>query len=99
MAAVMTGGRVPDTHLGPTDLSHADWLACTEDLPRFEEFLKVCDPNSGVQWLVVYGDFSWEQPHPADMDRHDVERRRFGFTVTGYFVHAGEICQFCRVAR
>ena len=93
-------GRGDDWWTGPgyaswaDDLSHADWLACTEDFPRFEEFLKVCDPNSGVQWLVVYGDFSWEQPHPADMDRHDVERRRFGFTVTGYFVHAGEICSF-----
>ena len=93
-------GRGDDWRTGPgyaswaDDLSHADWLACTEDLPRFEEFLKVCDPNSGVQWLVVYGDCSWEQPLSADMDRHDVERRRFGFTVTGYFVHAGEICSF-----
>ena len=93
-------GTGDDWWMGPgyavwaDDLSHADWLACTEDLPRFEEFLKVCDPNCGVQWLVVYGDVSWEQPHPADMDRYDVERRRFGFTVAGYFVHAGDSRSF-----
>ena len=93
-------GRGVDWWTGPEyavwgdDLSHEDWLACTEDLPRFRKFLKVCDPNSGVQWLVVYGNFSWEQPHPADMDRYEVERRRFGFNVTGYFVHTGDSRSF-----
>ena len=70
------------------DLSHEDWFASTEDLPQMEGLLKMSDPDTDVHWLVVDGNFSWEQPHPADVDRFDSERRRLGISVTGYFIPA-----------
>ena len=76
------------------DLSHQEWLASTEDLPQMEGVLKVSNPDTGVHWLVVDGNFSWEQPHPADVDRFDAERRRLGFSVTGYFIPAENVDHF-----
>ena len=72
------------------DLPREDWLARTEDILAVEDFLKVHDHDVDVHWVLMYGDFSWEQPHPADVDRFDIERRRLGFSVTGYFVRAGD---------
>ena len=70
------------------DLDHEEWLARTDDLPKVEEFLKIYDPDTDAHWLVVDGNFSWEQPHPADVDRFDAERRRLGLSITGYFMPA-----------
>ena len=76
------------------DLSHGEWLAVTEDLPQFAESLRRVELDTGVHWIIVNGSFSWEQPPPADRDRFDTERRRFGFSITGYFVRPNDVDDF-----
>ena len=76
------------------DLSHGEWLAVTEDLPQFAESLRRVELDTGVHWIIVNGSFSWEQPPPADRDRFDTERRRVGFSITGYFIRPNDVDDF-----
>jgi hypothetical protein len=42
--------------------------------------------SDGRNWITLQGQFSWEEPPPVGMDRHDVGGREFWLKVQGYFV-------------
>ena len=74
--------------------SHKDWLASKEDIPKTEEFLEVDCPKDDSRWLNVKGRFVWQEPHPPDVEPHDVERRELRLSCTGYFVPSDDIDSF-----
>ena len=71
-------------------LSKSQWLSNTKDIPKVEELLKTIRPSDGTSWLNVNGHFEWCQPHPADVDPYDVERRMVWLSCNGYFIRAGD---------
>ena len=71
-------------------ISKREWLSNTEDIPRVEKLLKIIRPSDGACWLNVNGHFEWRQPHPADVDPYDVERRSIRIGCTGYFIRADD---------
>ena len=43
---------------------HDAWLKRETDFPQVEDLLKLNDESDkGVNWLNLYGKFTWEQPH------------------------------------
>ena len=71
-------------------LSKSQWLSNTKDIPKVEELLKTIRPSDGTSWLNVNGHFEWRQPHPADVDPYDVERRMVRLSCNGFFIRAGD---------
>ncbi len=75
-------------------LGHAEWIARDNDLPDTRMLLRSSHPGHASRWLNLSGYFNWEQPHPADVNSIDVDRRIFWVRCDGYFVRAGEIDAF-----
>ena len=80
-------------------ISHQDWLSNCEDLPNIECLLEVVNPTGGTRWFNVNGNFLWRQPHPADEESYDRNRRELWIGVTGYFVHAEDVSDFMAWAK
>lgn len=75
-------------------ISHQDWLGNNENLPNIERLLEVVNPTYGTRWFNVNGNFLWRQPHPADEEPYDRNRRELWIGVTGYFVRAEDVAAF-----
>ena len=56
-------------------VSHQDWLSNCENLPDIEGLLEVVNPADGTRWFNVNGSFLWRQPHPADEEPYDRNRK------------------------
>ena len=76
------------------DVSHQDWIADSQRLPEIEKLLEVVNPNDRTLWLNVDGSFVWRQPHPADQEPYDHDRRELWIGLTGYFVRTEEAESF-----
>ena len=78
--------------------SHQDWLSRTTDIPDIKQFLEVVHPTDATHWLNVNGFFLWHQPHAADVDKFDVDRREVWLRCIGYFVNKSEATYFVQWA-
>lgn len=70
--------------------SARDWLVRENDVPNVADLLACRRHSAGPGWLNLNGYFNWRQPHPADVEAFDVDRRDLWLLLTGYFVHAGD---------
>ena len=75
-------------------LSDSEWLDSTDDVPDLPGLLEAVCPDDGRQWLRVDSFFTWEQPHPADVDPFDVERRQFWWRWDGFFIRGEDVDRF-----
>ena len=75
-------------------ISHHDWLSNCKNLPDIERLLKVVNPRDGARWFNVNGNFLWRQPHSADEEPYDRNRRELWIGVTGYLVRAEDAKDF-----
>ena len=78
---------------------HKDWLTRKDDTPQIDQLLQVTDIQDGTRWLNAEGFFSWQQPHPADVEPNSVDRRNVWFLCTAYFVRAEDAAQFMNWAK
>ena len=76
------------------DMSHEDWVARKEGLPKVEELLWAAQPEDGTRWMSVRGHFVWRQPHPADVEPSDVDRRELWIDHMGYILRAEDADKF-----
>ena len=67
-----------------------DWMARQDDVPTVADLLACRGHSAGPSWLNLNGYFNWRQPHPADVEAFDVDRRDLWLLLTGYFVHAAD---------
>ena len=56
--------------------------------------LELVNPEGGTRWFNVNGSFVWRQPHLADEEPYERERRELWIGVTGYFVHVEDVGTF-----
>ena len=77
-------------------MNHIDWIACRDDIPSVENLLSIANPSDGILWLNVDGRFVWQQPHSADVESHDIDRREFWLTCTGYFIRTEDTDDFMK---
>ena len=75
-------------------MSHLDWLSIYDDLPSIERLLVAVDQENAGRWLNVDGSFVWREPHPADEDPFDNNRRDLWIGITGYFVRKKDTDDF-----
>ena len=75
-------------------INHQDWLGNSENLPDIERLLKVVNPRDGTCWFNANGNFLWRQPHSADEEPYDRNRRQLWVGVTGYLVRAEDAKDF-----
>ena len=75
-------------------VSHQDWLSNCENLPDIERLLEVVNPTDRTCWFNVNGSFLWREPHPADEEPYDRNRKELWIGVTGYFVRAEDVGYF-----
>ena len=67
-----------------------DWLVREDDVPNVADLLACRRHSERTGWLNLNGYFNWRQPHPADVEAFDVDRRDLWLLLTGYFVHAAD---------
>ena len=79
--------------------SARDWMVREGDIPNVADLLASCDSRTGADWLNLHGHFNWRQPHPADVESWDVDRRDLWLLLTGYFVHAADAEAFMTWAK
>ena len=75
-------------------IGHQDWLGNCENLPDIERLLEVSNPTNGARWFNVNGNFLWRQPHPADEEPYERNRRELWIGVTAYFVRTEDVGDF-----
>ena len=75
-------------------VSQQDWLSNCKNLPDIERLLEVVNPMDGTRWFNVNGNFLWREPHPADEEPYDRNRKELWIGVTGYFVRAEDVSYF-----
>ena len=80
-------------------MSHLDWLSTYDDLPSIEQLMVAVDQHEDQTWLNVDGNFVWRQPHPADEDFFDDNRREIWIGITGYFVRKQDSDSFMAWAK
>ena len=80
-------------------VSHEDWVVRKEGLPKVEELLLSVRPDDNSRWLNVRGYFVWLQPHPADTEPTDIDRRELGIDCMGYLMAAEAADEFMDWAR
>ena len=81
------------------ELSHKEWYAVSDDLPKIEHLLVAENPNDDSRWLNVNGSFVWRQPNPADEDPFEKNRREIWIGTTGYFVRKRDVDNFMNWAK
>ena len=81
------------------DTSHRVWLSNCHDIANIGHLLEVVNPNDGSRWFNVNGSFVWQQPHPADEEPFDRNRREVWIGLKGYFVRAGDADTFIAWAK
>ncbi len=74
--------------------NHRDWVSRENDIPDVADLLSVAHPKDESRWLNVQGYFNWQQPHPADVESTDVDRRDLWLLCTGYFLRAEDTDAF-----
>ena len=67
-------------------VSHGDWVVREEALPKVEELLLSVRLDDDSRWLNVRGHFVWRQPHPADVEPTDIDRRELWIDGMGYLM-------------
>ena len=71
-------------------LPTCEWIMDSSDLPKLGAELVVRDPASpNVSWICCYSFQLFQEPHPADQDRYDVERREVWFRTMACLVPKG----------
>ena len=72
------------------DLPTCKWIMDRSDLPEMGAALVVRDPASpNVSWICCYSFQLFQEPHPADQDIYDVERREIWFLRMACLVPKG----------
>ena len=80
-------------------LRHWDWIKRKDDIPDMRDLLSVERLSDGTRWLNVSGYFNCQQPHPADVEPYDVERREIWFIFQGYLIQAQDTDAFMEWAK
>ena len=80
-------------------LRHWDWIKRKDDIPDMRDLLSVERSSDGTHWLNVSGYFNCQQPHPADVEPYDVERRDIWFICQGYLIQAQDTDAFMEWAK
>lgn len=75
-------------------MSHGDWVIQKDGLPKIEELMLSVRPHDDSRWLNVRGLFVWRQPHPADVEPFDIDRRELWIECMGYLVGADAADEF-----
>ena len=78
---------------------HGDWIVRKEEFPRVEELLSSGRTDDNSRWLNVRGHFVWRQPHPADVEPTEIDRRELWIDCMGYLVAADAADEFMDWAR
>ena len=81
------------------DALDRDWMLRRDDLPDVADLIASCEPSTESNWLNLHGYLNWRQPHPADVESSDVDRRDFWLLFTAYFVPAGDADTFMTWAK
>lgn len=81
------------------DKSHGDWIVHEEEFPNVEELLSSIHPDDESHWLNVRGHFVWRQPHPADVEPNEIDRRELWIDCMGYLIGADTADQFMEWAK
>lgn len=71
-----------------------DWMLRRDDVPDIADLIATCNPSKESNWLNLHGYLNWRQPHPADVEASDVDRRDFWLLFTAYFVRRGDAGTF-----
>lgn len=73
----------------PDGTAYREWTAVAADLPDIGTLLRVRD-SDGTWWLSLYGHYSWQEPTPADKERHDRSRGDLWYLVHAYIVRRSD---------
>ena len=79
--------------------SHGDWIVRKEEFPKVEELLSSVHPDDNSRWLNVRGHFVWRQPHPADVEPTEIDRRELWIDCVGYLIGADAADEFMEWAK
>ena len=72
------------------DLPTQEWIMDSGDLPELDAGLVIQHPDTPhVSWICCYSFRLFKEPHPADQDRYDVERRETWFRTMACLVPKG----------
>jgi len=67
-------------------VSNSDWLKNVSDLPDPKDIIEVRD-NNGEEWLVLEGNYDWEQDTPPEFEKHSMPHRRLWYMARSYLVN------------
>lgn len=69
------------------------WLQSLDDCPSPVKLLEVTDPQKR-RWIILEGNYSWEESAPPDLDPHSVDRRRLWYQLRSYLVRKRDLSRF-----
>ncbi len=73
------------------ELPIGEWVTDDSDIPAIEEGLVVSRTSeAGVSWVNAFTFQLRSEPHPAGIDKYDVERRELWFRTIAFMVPAGK---------
>ena len=73
------------------ELPTGKWITDDSDIPEIEEGLVVSKPSeTSVSWVNAFTFQLRSEPHPADIDKYDVERREIWFRTIAFMVPLGK---------
>ena len=81
------------------DKRHGDWIVRKEEFPNIEELLSSVHPDDESRWLNARGHFVWRQPHPADVEATEIDRREVWIDCMGYLIGADTSDEFMEWAK
>jgi len=68
-----------------------DWMKDSSQLPNVESLIEVIRPADSSRWLCVDGYYNWEQPIPAEEERHETRTRRIWYMIKSYLVKREDV--------
>jgi hypothetical protein len=69
-----------------------DWLKTSGDIPAIQPLIQVTNPNDGSRWLVLDGNYTWQQPTPPEeKDDYNIPRRDMHYVLQSLIVKTTDI--------
>jgi hypothetical protein len=73
-----------------------EWLKTSDDIPAIQPLIQVTNLNDGSRWLVLDGNYTWQQPiPPEEKDNYEIPRRDMHYVLHSLIVKTADIDKLC----
>jgi hypothetical protein len=76
-----------------SEVQEEDWAVTSEDLPDFGKLIEVERDLDNTPWLALQASYSWEEPVPPDIDRHDHRRKTLHCSIRSILVSKQQLAE------